>query len=89
MKFSLPFLTLAVAAIPLSAQPRGGALPTVDQIVARHLEATGGRTVWEGLATETRKGVALPESANLPLETASRAPGKWMFMVRMPKFGSV
>lgn len=84
MKLSLPCLTIAVAAIPLSAQPRGGGLPTVDEIVARHLEATGGRTVWERLATETRKGVALPESANLPLETASRAPGKWMFMIRMP-----
>ncbi len=84
MKFCLPCLTLLAAAIPLSAQIRSGALPTVDQIIAKHLEATGGRTVWERLSTETRKGVALPESANLPLESASRAPGKWMFMIRMP-----
>ncbi len=84
MKFSWSRVILAVAAIPLSAQPRGGALPTVDEIVARHVDATGGRSTWERLATETRKGVALPESANLPLETASSAPGKWMFTIRMP-----
>jgi predicted O-methyltransferase YrrM len=84
MKFSGPFLALAATALPLIAQISGGALPTVDEIVARHLEATGGRTAWERLATETRKGVALPETASLPLETASLAPGKWMFMIRMP-----
>jgi hypothetical protein len=42
MKFDLACLALAATAIPLSAQPKGGALPTVDEIVARHLEATGG-----------------------------------------------
>src|ERR1035438_7298047 len=74
--------------------PRGNPDPTVSPAQRRSL-ADGGRdrraapggdwgAVWERLATETRKGVALPESANLPLETASRAPGKWMFMIRMP-----
>ncbi len=83
MKCSLPGLMLWAALIPLSAQVKGGALPTVDEIVARHLEVTGGRTAWERLATQTRKGVALPESANLPLESASRAPGKWIVTIRM------
>ncbi len=84
MKLLFPSLIFAASLIPLPGQTRGGTLPTVDEIVARHLEATGGRTAWENVATETRKGVALPESANLPLEVVSRAPGKWIFTIRLP-----
>lgn len=83
MKLFFPSLVVAAAVIPLAGQTTGGILPTVDEIVARHLEATGGRTAWEKVATETRKGVALPESARLPLEVASRAPGKWIFTIRL------
>ncbi len=75
---------LAAAAISLPAQPLASeALPTVDQIIARHIQATGGRTAWEKLTTQTRKGVALPDSANLPLESAAQAPNKWTFTLRL------
>ena len=84
MKPALPGFLLVAAASSLPAQPPAGArLPTVDEIVARHVQATGGRAAWEKLATETRKGIALPGSANLPLESAAQAPGKWTFTIRM------
>jgi caffeoyl-CoA O-methyltransferase len=84
MNFGLPAFILLVAAVPLLAQVPNSVLPTVDEIVARHLEATGGRAAWEKLKTQTRKGIALPDSANLPLESASRAPDGWTVTIRMP-----
>lgn len=76
---------LLVAAASLSAQiPTRGALPTIDEIIAKHIEATGGRAAWEKVSTQTRKGIALPDSSNLPLESASLAPGKWTVTIRMP-----
>ncbi len=84
MKWIFPGLILAVAAIPVPVWPQAGpALPTVDEIVAKHVQATGGRAAWEKLAAQTRKGVALPDSANLPLESASQAPNRWTFTIRM------
>ncbi|MBZ5586881.1 MAG: hypothetical protein LAQ30_32785, partial [Acidobacteriia bacterium] len=85
MKSAFHVLTLAVAAFSVRAQaPATGSLPAVDEIVARHIQATGGRAAWEKVVTETRKGIALPDSANLPFESAAQAPGKWTFTVRMP-----
>jgi predicted O-methyltransferase YrrM len=85
MKSAFPGLIVAVAAISLPAQPpASSASPTVDEIVARHVQATGGRAAWDKVATQTRKGAALPDSANLPLETMSQAPDKWTFTIRMP-----
>ena len=85
MKWIFPGLILSLAALSVPAQPQAGpALPTVDEIVARHVQATGGRAAWEKLAAQTRKGVALPDSANLPLESASQPPNQWTFTIRMP-----
>ena len=85
MKWIFPGLILAVAAISVPAQPQAAPVfPTVDEIVAKHIQATGGRAAWEKVAAQTRKGVALPDSANLPLESASQAPNKWTFTIRMP-----
>ncbi len=85
MKSACSGLILATAALSWPAQPMASAaLPTVDEIVARHVQATGGRAAWEKLAAQTRKGVALPDSANLPLESAAQAPNKWTFTIRMP-----
>jgi predicted O-methyltransferase YrrM len=84
MKRVFPGLMLSLAALSLPAQPPAGpALPTVDEIVARHVQATGGKAAWEKLASQTRQGVALPDSANLPLESASRPPNQWTFTIRM------
>jgi predicted O-methyltransferase YrrM len=78
-------LILLVTAASLSAQAPGGApLPTIDEIIAKHIEATGGRAAWEKASTQTRKGIALPDSSNLPLESAALAPGKWTYTIRMP-----
>jgi predicted O-methyltransferase YrrM len=82
MKSVFPGLIFALAAIQLPAQTP--AMPGVDEIVAKHIQATGGRAAWEKLATQTRKGVALPDSANLPLDSASQAPNKWTVTIRMP-----
>ena len=85
MKWLFPGLILCVAPLSLPAQPQTGpALPTVDEIVARHVQATGGRAAWEKLTSQTRQGVALPDSANLPLESASQTPNQWTFTIRMP-----
>ncbi len=71
----------------VSAAAQGGAagpLPTVDQIVSRHIQATGGQAAWDRITTQTRKGIALPDAANLPLETYARMPNQWMFTLRLP-----
>ena len=78
-------LILLVTTASLSAQtPDRAPLPAVDEIIARHIQATGGRAAWEKLSTQTRTGVALPDSSNLPLESVSLASGKWTITIRMP-----
>ena len=85
MNLRRPGLILFVTAASLPAQTPGGTpLPAVDEIIAKHIQATGGRAAWEKLSTQTRKGVALPDSSKLPVESASLAPGKWTFTIRMP-----
>jgi caffeoyl-CoA O-methyltransferase len=85
MKSTLLGIIFATAAVSMQPQiSEKGVLPAVDEIIARHWQATGGRAAWEKVATQTRKGVALPDSANLPLEAASRAPDQWTFTIRMP-----
>jgi predicted O-methyltransferase YrrM len=78
-------LVLLVTAASLSAQtPAGAPLPSVDEIIEKHIQATGGRAAWETLSTQTRKGIARPGSSDLPLESASVASGKWTVTIRMP-----
>ena len=84
MKWIFPGLILSVAAISVPAQPqqfpRSPLSTRLSRSTSRRL---AGRAAWEKLAAQTRKGVALPDSANLPLESASQAPNQWTFTIRM------
>ncbi len=74
---------ILAAAIQVSAQDHPGALPAINQIVDRHIQATGGLAAWARVSTQMRKGIALPGSANFPLESVALAPDKWTITLRM------
>jgi len=61
-------ITLGLAAILLTVIPLGAqtaALPTIDQILDKQIEAVGGRAALEKLQTITGKGTLVVEQANL------------------------
>lgn len=53
--------------------------PTVDELVRRHIGATGGEARWKTIRTQRRKGFALPDLGNLPLTIFASAPRQWVF----------
>jgi len=59
-------------------------LPPADQILDKFVKAIGGKTAWDSLTTETRKGVYSPGGPDLALEISVKAPDKWMMSVNLP-----
>jgi hypothetical protein len=62
------------------------AMPSVDQLLDKHIEALGGKAAIEKVKTEVRKGTytahLLPES---PIEIYQAAPNKYFSTIRTPK----
>ncbi len=82
---------LCISSVPGILQGQSGAetggaqsRPTVEAIVARHVQAIGGEAAWARVATQTKQGIALAGVADLALETYSKAPDKWMFAITLP-----
>ncbi len=61
-------------------------LPTPEQLLARHVEAAGGRAALEKIDTVIRKGCFKPSlgAPCLPAETYARALGKWQLRLTVP-----
>jgi hypothetical protein len=60
-----------------SAAPPGAAIPTVDQVFDRYIEAAGGRTAQEHVATLRMTGSMMSsEGWTAPLEIDAKSPGK-------------
>jgi hypothetical protein len=63
--------------------PPDPALPTVDRILDRYMEASGGRAAWEKLNTRVSKGTVTVRAMNVsgPLEIDEKAPDKLLVTV--------
>lgn len=74
-------LALAIVCRAQALAPRP--LPSVDELLARHIRATGGQARWAAARTQIRQGVALPDLGSLPLRTFARATGEWAFQLTL------
>jgi zinc protease len=65
--------------------------PTVDQIIAKHVQAIGGKEAFEKLNTRTAKGAfELPSmGASGTVEMYAKAPNKIFTLVSIPGFGEI
>lgn len=61
--------------------PTAQRLPTVDELVRRHIRETGGDARWRAIQTQRREGLALPDLGSLPLTVFAKAPGQWEFEI--------
>lgn len=60
--------------------------PSAEQLMARHVQAAGGEAALRKIVTVVRKGCfeSQPGARCLPVETYSKAPGKWQFRLTVP-----
>jgi len=65
----------ATAQTPTTAQAPA-ALPTVDEIVAKHLATKGGAEKWKTIRTQKMTGVALAQGFELPMTVYARRPNQ-------------
>jgi len=87
---SLSALTLAFAALGL-AQQKPADLPTLDQILAKSIEASGGRAAQEKINSSLTKGTVEVVTFGLsgPLELYSKAPNKLYMHTEFANYGEV
>ena len=84
----MPMLPLAQMARGTAARPNE-ALPTVDQVLEKYVQAIGGKAAFEKLNTRVMKGThTLPDGTALPVETYQAAPNK-LVSVMTTKNGEV
>ena len=79
----LLFLTVTVAATsaqeataprPAAAAPAQGALPTVDEIIARNLQAKGGAEKWQAVKSVKMTGKMTAQGTEMPLTVYAMRP---------------
>jgi len=82
------FAALVVPAAVASAQE---AVPTVDEIVARHVEAVGGLEAHNKLTTRTSEGTFTLTAVGMPWKftTTQKAPDKKHNLIQIPAIGEV
>jgi hypothetical protein len=84
----LPATPMARGAAGVSAKPNE-ALPTVDQVLEKYVQAIGGKAAFDKLSTRVMKGThTLPDGTALPVETYQAAPNK-LVSVMTTKNGAV
>lgn len=81
-------VTAADAAAPAKS---AGALPSADELLARHVQALGGRTAMEKLTSRSVKGsLELPSlGATTPALFLAKAPNKQWNEIEIPGFGTI
>jgi hypothetical protein len=76
---------------PAEAAKPAEAMPTVDQILNKYVQALGGKAVIEKLTSRVSKGTLdIPAmGANGPFELYEKAPNKTLVVITIPGFGVV
>src|SRR4051794_35919049 len=79
------------AAKPADAKPASEALPTVDQIFDKYVQALGGKAAIEKNKNQMAKGTLEVEAQGIsaPIEIYAAAPNKSLFIATIPGFGVV
>jgi hypothetical protein len=90
---SLIAISLIVATAPTGAEEPAPAeaLPSLDHILDRYIEAVGGRDALEKLTTRTCKVTAIhdlswtdPQRQEIPIEVYVKTPDKWLIIEHKP-----
>ncbi|MFN7948177.1 MAG: hypothetical protein U0Z53_22700 [Blastocatellia bacterium] len=73
------------------ADAKAAAMPTVDEILDKHVKAVGGKEAIEKLTTRTSKGTIELEGMGMngTVETFSKAPNKNAVVITLSGFGTV
>lgn len=78
------------AADQAAAAPPSAPLPTVDQIIDKFVQASGGKDAWEKLTTQVSKGTfELEGMGSGTQEIYAKAPNKVLFLTDLGSFGVV
>lgn len=82
------FAILVVLSVVVSAQE---AVPTVDEIIARHVEAVGGLEAHNRLTTRTSEGTFTLTAVGIPWKftTIQKAPDKKHNLMQIPAIGEI
>ena len=85
------FLFALLAVVPAFAQDKPAAMPSVDQIIEKSIQATGGKAAHDKLTSRVAKGSFEIPSMGVggPIEAYAKAPNKIITIINIEGFGVV